>query len=106
MCIKQQTRNHDKELQEKSAQEIRKDTVQKLLSPGGPLYEYLHPEGTGCTFSRLKELINEALDLDFSYSELYNQHCAKWLFNASLDWSQADQLESQDVNTQNQRNEK
>ena len=77
--------------------EIREDTVRRLLSAGGPLHQYLHPEGDGATFSRFKELINEALGTDFSYADLYNGRFAGWLFNGSLEWSEADRQQADDL---------
>ena len=77
--------------------EIREDTVRRLLSVGGPLHQYLHPEAEGATFSRFKELVNETLGTDFSYTDLYNSRFAGWLFNAGLEWSEADSQSAGDV---------
>lgn len=86
------------EADKNAEQEIRKNAVRRLLSVGGALYQYLHPEAEGCSFSRFKELINESLDTNFSYSDLYDAQFAGWLFNGSLDWSEADQQQADDLN--------
>lgn len=79
--------------------EIREDTVRRLLSIGGPLYQYLHPEGDGATFSRFKELINEELGTNLNYMDLYKGQFAGWLFNGSLEWSEADQQQADDLDS-------
>jgi hypothetical protein len=86
------------EADKNAEQEIRKDTVRRLLSVGGALYQYLHPEAEGCTFSRFKELINESLNTNFSYSDLYDGQFAGWLFNGNLDWSESDRQQIDDLN--------
>lgn len=79
--------------------EIREDTVRRLLSIGGPLYQYLHPEGDGATFSRFKELINEVLGTNLNYADLYSGQFAGWLFNGSLEWSEADRQQADDLDS-------
>ena len=55
--------------------EEKKELILKFIN--GPLKEYLDGE---ISFSRFKELINEACGTDFSYSELY----PSYLFNLEV----------------------
>lgn len=93
---------HDKSPQRRAIddsfyREIREETVRRLLAVGGPLYQYIHPEGDGATFSRFKELINETLGTNLSYTDLYSGQFAGWLFNGSLEWSEANRQQADDL---------
>jgi hypothetical protein len=62
--------------------------VRFLLSHGGPLWKYLHPDadqqGVSITFGRLKEIIEQKSGVALSYSDFYDYDFAGWLFNAEL----------------------
>lgn len=84
----------------------KEELVRVLLSKGGPLYQYLNPDDTGgATFSRFKELINEAFGTNITYSELYDAKFAGWLFNAELSWEHAAAQAAEDLGMESRADE-